>query len=123
MFNEIIESLVCTITSRDNVKNKNVSCNKYIFKKERLNEHVILAKILTALSIRQGPHFILFSLVYFFPPRFWSGNLFLIAPFPDRCLLVPFSFIWMSFQMYLLLCYMSYNTFPIFIEYPVKTYI
>ena len=20
---------------------------------------------------------------------FWSGNLFLIAPFPDRCLLVP----------------------------------
>ena len=25
----------------------------------------------------------------FFPPRFWSGNLFLIAPFPDCCLLVP----------------------------------
>ena len=24
---------------------------------------------------------------------FWSGNLFLIAPFPDLCLLVPFSFI------------------------------
>ena len=23
--------------------------------------------------------------------RFWSGNLFLIAPFPDLCLLVPFS--------------------------------
>ena len=21
---------------------------------------------------------------------FWSGNLFLIAPFPDLCLLVPF---------------------------------
>ena len=21
---------------------------------------------------------------------FWSGSLFLIAPFPDRCLLVPF---------------------------------
>ena len=21
---------------------------------------------------------------------FWSGNIFLIAPFPDRCLLVPF---------------------------------
>ena len=21
---------------------------------------------------------------------FWSGNLFLIAPFPDHCLLVPF---------------------------------
>ena len=24
---------------------------------------------------------------------FWSGNLFLIAPFPDRCLLVPFCYI------------------------------
>ena len=28
----------------------------------------------------------------FFPPRFWSGNLFLIAPFPYLCLLVPFNF-------------------------------
>ena len=28
--------------------------------------------------------------VVFFPPRFLSGNLFLIAPFPDLCLLVPF---------------------------------
>ena len=27
--------------------------------------------------------------LFFFPPRFWSGNLFLIAPFPDLCLLVP----------------------------------
>ena len=27
----------------------------------------------------------------FFPPRFCSGNFFLIAPFSDRCLLVPFS--------------------------------
>ena len=26
---------------------------------------------------------------------FWSGNLFLIAPFPDLCLLVPFHFIWL----------------------------
>ena len=26
----------------------------------------------------------------FFPPRFLSGNLFLIAPFPELCLLVPF---------------------------------
>ena len=32
---------------------------------------------------------------------FWSGNLFLIAPFPDLCLLVPFSFyqtIWRYIQ-------------------------
>ena len=28
---------------------------------------------------------------------FWSGNLFLIAPFPDRCLLVPFChFLWLN---------------------------
>ena len=30
----------------------------------------------------------IFNLV--FPPRFWSGNFFLIARFPDNCLLVPF---------------------------------
>ena len=24
---------------------------------------------------------------------FWSGNLFLIAPFPDLCLLVPFCYV------------------------------
>ena len=24
---------------------------------------------------------------------FWSGNLFLIAPFPDLCLLVPFQYL------------------------------
>ena len=30
-------------------------------------------------------------LVWFFPTSvFWCGNLFLIAPFPDLCLLVPF---------------------------------
>ena len=28
---------------------------------------------------------------FFFSPRFWSGNFFLIAPFPDHCLLIPFS--------------------------------
>ena len=35
-------------------------------------------------------------LVWFFPTSvFWSGNLFLIAPFPDLCLLVPFPiFLW-----------------------------
>ena len=26
--------------------------------------------------------------ILFFPPRFWSKNFFLIAPFPDHCLLV-----------------------------------
>ena len=27
---------------------------------------------------------------------FWSGNLFLIAPFPDLCLLVPFDSVYIS---------------------------
>ena len=33
--------------------------------------------------------YLIFNLV-FSHLSFWSGNLFLIAPFPDRCLLVPF---------------------------------
>ena len=33
--------------------------------------------------------YLIVSLV-FSHPGFWSGNLFLIAPFPDLCLLVPF---------------------------------
>ena len=28
--------------------------------------------------------------LFFSHPGFWNGNLFLIAPFPDLCLLVPF---------------------------------
>ena len=33
---------------------------------------------------------------------FWSGNLFLIAPFPDLCLLVPFHFVFDIFICLLL---------------------
>ena len=33
--------------------------------------------------------FVLFFV--FFHLGFWSGNFFLIAPFPDHCLLVPLS--------------------------------
>ena len=29
---------------------------------------------------------------------FWSGNLFLIAPFPDLCLLVPLYIAWERFR-------------------------
>ena len=36
------------------------------------------------------------SLVFFFHLGFWSGNLFLIAPFPDLCLLVPFYGVYIS---------------------------
>ena len=35
---------------------------------------------------------------------FWSGNLFLIAPFPDLCLLVPFyNYAWVNFLIVLVL--------------------
>ena len=40
---------------------------------------------------------------------FWSGNLFLIAPFPDLCLLVPFHTVAQTLTILLLL--------PILIEY------
>ena len=29
---------------------------------------------------------------------FWSGNLFLVAPFPDLCLLVPFYIVKLRFD-------------------------
>ena len=45
--------------------------------------------------------FLIVSLV-FSHLGFWSGNLFLIAPFPDLCLLVPF---------YLKNCLISEDTF------------
>ena len=32
----------------------------------------------------------LIVILFFSHLGFWSGNLFLIAPFPDPCLLVPF---------------------------------
>ena len=34
--------------------------------------------------------YLIVSLVSSRPSVFWSGNLCLIVPFPDRCLLVPF---------------------------------
>ena len=36
---------------------------------------------------------------------FWSGNLFLIAPYPDLCLLVPFHYNWLGPE--LLVCCMA----------------
>ena len=33
---------------------------------------------------------------------FWSGNLFLIAPFPDLCLLVPFSTVQIFLNVFLI---------------------
>ena len=45
-----------------------------------------------------GIKYLIVSLV-FSHLGFWSGNLFLIAPFPDLCLLVPFHNKIMSYVM------------------------
>ena len=44
----------------------------------------------SAYNMFHGIKYLIVSLV-FSHLGFWSGNLFLIAPFPDLCLLVPFS--------------------------------
>ena len=43
---------------------------------------------------------------------FWSGNLFLIAPFPDLCLLVPFS-----------ICFIFWSRFSVLSEPYVRFHI
>ena len=45
----------------------------------------------SAYDMFHGIKYLIVSLV-FSHLGFWSGNLFLIAPFPDLCLLVPFFF-------------------------------
>ena len=45
---------------------------------------------------------------------FWSGNLFLIAPFPDLCLLVPFYSGTPKFCMALLLFLLKESRTPVF---------
>ena len=43
----------------------------------------------SAYNTLSGYKYLIVNLV-FTNLGFWSGDLFLIAPFPDRCLLVPF---------------------------------
>ena len=43
----------------------------------------------SAYDMFHGIKYLIVSL-FFSHLGFWSGNLFLIAPFPDLCLLVPF---------------------------------
>ena len=47
-----------------------------------------LAKLFNRLMNKRLTRFLIVSLVFSYL-GFWSGNLFLIAPFPDLCLLVP----------------------------------
>ena len=46
---------------------------------------------------------------------FWSGNLFLIAPFPDLCLLVPFDL----FDLAISIKLWSINKLSV-VEYPFR---
>ena len=49
---------------------------------------------------------------------FWSGNLFLIAPFPDLCLLVPFHRIFIlftiSYDIRLVRCFLTSTRYQYF---------
>ena len=49
----------------------------------------------------------------FFPPRFFGVGIyfFLIAPFPDRCLLVP---LYTKYRSTKLACSFRYNTYHLF---------
>ena len=42
---------------------------------------------------------------------FWSGNLFLLAPFPDLCLLVPF----LSLCLALMSMYYTVNEYVLYV--------
>ena len=69
-------------------------------------------------------------ILFFFPPLgLWSGNVSLIAPFPDHCLLLPFNTVQHLCTLYmykLLLTYIQFvrastvcslvNYFPLFDE-------
>ena len=47
--------------------------------------------------------YLIVSLV-FSHPGFWNGNLFLIGPFPDLCLLVPFNVNLLMVSLFLITC-------------------
>ena len=53
--------------------------------------------------------YLIVSLV-FYHLGFWSGNLFLIAPFPDLCLLVP-SYVFMFYLIFRLLYVVLFGMF------------
>ena len=63
----------------------------YIFSLVKATEWPSIGKIAahSAYDMFSRYKYLIVSLV-FSHLGFWSGNLFLIAPFPDHCLLVPF---------------------------------
>ena len=63
----------------------------HIFSQVKVTEWPRIGKIAahSAYETCSWYKYLIVSLV-FSHLSFWSGNLFLIAPFPDLCLLVPF---------------------------------
>ena len=57
-----------------------------------------------------GPYYLSLNVFKASHPGFWSGNLFLIAPFPDLCLLVPFS---KGSTLYILFYSIFHNNSPL----------
>ena len=76
----------------------------HIFNEDKVIEWSTIGKIAahSAYEMFSWYKYLIVSL-FFSRLGFWSGNLFLIAPFPDRCLLVPFgnthSELWFSIRM------------------------
>ena len=66
----------------------------HIFSSVKVTEWPPIGKIAahSAYEMFSWYKYLSVSLV-FSHPGFWSGNLFLIVPFPDLCLFVPFSFL------------------------------
>ena len=64
----------------------------HIFNYVKVTEWPPIGKIAahSAYDMFSWYKYLIVSLVFLYL-GFWSGNLFLIAPFPDLCLLVPFS--------------------------------
>ena len=65
----------------------------HIFSYVKVTEWPPIGKIAahSAYEMFQWYKYLIVSL-FFSRLGFWSGNLFLIAPFPDLCLLVPFCY-------------------------------
>ena len=78
-------------TDRTRLVDRNIPYNlkKDDYEQDRLSGHLLGNSCSFGLRYVSWYKYLIVSLV-FSHLGFWSGNLFLIAPFPDLCLLVPF---------------------------------
>ena len=86
----------------------------HIFSSVKVTEWPPIGKIAahSAYEMFSWYHYLIVGLV-FSHLGFWSGNLFLIAPFPDLCLLVPFHMWQLIFESD---CYLSLQMCKILAE-------